>query len=110
MLPDRIKEIWLNERRKNNRWLNQPEVQELIQKGGSDAVEFMSAALKTPDRQAQEGAAYALGELGDVRAIEPLIYALRERWEPLRYEVLEALGKLDRKTSIEILVQNLQNP
>ncbi|MEO0247749.1 MAG: HEAT repeat domain-containing protein [candidate division WOR-3 bacterium] len=45
---------------------------------GTPAVEPPIAALRDSDKNVRERAAYALGEIGDVRAVKPLVDALKE--------------------------------
>lgn len=61
---------------------------------------------KTSDRV---GIAYALGEIGDPRAIEPLIKATRDRDETVRGEAIDALGNFDDPRVIKTLEKIAQN-
>jgi HEAT repeat protein len=57
----------------------------------------------------REAAAHALGQLGDARAVEPLVAALRERdrgW-PIRQAAAHALGQLGDARAVEPLVAAL---
>jgi len=60
---------------------------------------FMAAlkeqALKEQDSAMLEGAAEALGEIGDKRAIEPLVAALPHKYEKVQEAILKALAKID---------------
>lgn len=71
----------------------------LVALGGS-AVEPLTVAL--PDRHAAE----ALGEIGDPRAVEPLIAALQEDGDH-RAAVVTALGKLGDPRAVEALISQL---
>jgi HEAT repeat protein len=54
-------------------------------------------------------AAQKLGELGDARAIEPLLQALRDRSSEVRTNAIEALAKLGDPRVVEPLIQCLQD-
>jgi HEAT repeat protein len=61
---------------------------------GEAAVPALIAALAEPAWGAAAGAVYCLGEIGDVRAVQPLIEALRAEDVSLRADITEALLKL----------------
>ena len=63
--------------------------------------------LVCSDEVIQVQAAKALGELGDVRAVEPLIAALRGP-DKLRQAAAEALGKLGDARAVEPLIASLK--
>lgn len=54
-------------------------------------------------------AAQKLGELGDSRAVEPLLQALHDRSSEVRANAIEALGKLGDRRAVEPLIQCLQD-
>lgn len=57
----------------------------------------------------QEVAALALGEIGDSRAVKPLINALGDdNWE-VRSSVAKALGKIGDDRAIQPLIEMLQD-
>ena len=51
----------------------------------------------------RKAAAQVLGEIGDVRAVEPLIVALKNKHEDLRKTAAEALGKIGDARAVEPL-------
>jgi len=61
---------------------------------GEPAVEPLIQALKDEDSFVREGAAEALGKIGDKRAVEPLIHALNDEDWQVRWEAAEALDEL----------------
>jgi len=56
----------------------------------------------------QQKAALALGKIGDSRAVEPLIWALRDKNEPVRRCAAEALGKIKDDRAVEPLIRALK--
>jgi hypothetical protein len=64
---------------------------------GYSAVEPLIKALEHTDRDVWEGAAEALGEIGDPRAVKPLIKALNDKDSNVRRAAMEALEKLGWK-------------
>lgn len=73
------------------------------------ALEQMES-LHNPEQQARQQAAEALGELGDARAVEPLIQALSHHNEWLRWHAVSALGKIGDQQAIAPLAQALADP
>ena len=63
---------------------------------GSPAVEPLCAALKGDDHAGSFGALVALGNIGDVRAVEPLLMVLKDEDQDawVRLRAAEALGKI----------------
>ena len=57
----------------------------------------------------RQGAAEALGTLGDAQAVEPLIAALRDGNADVRSAVTEALGQLDDERAVQPLVEALDD-
>jgi HEAT repeat protein len=57
----------------------------------------------------REGIAYALGKIGDTRAIEPLIKATRDRDKTVRREAIDALGNFNDPRVIKTLEKIAQN-
>src|SRR3972149_2857136 len=49
-----------------------------LRKMGTSAIEFFIVALKDKDAAVREDAVFALGEIGDIRVVEPLIGALKD--------------------------------
>jgi len=68
----------------------------------SPAVDPLIAALKSKHQPVRVSAAEALGKLGDVRAVAPLIAALEDG--TLGLEAVEALGKLGDSRAVEPIV------
>ena len=52
----------------------------------------------------RRAAAEALGQLGDKRAVEPLIAALQDDVENVRQAAAEALGQLGDERAVEPLI------
>jgi HEAT repeat protein len=67
----------------------------------------LSEALHSDDKDIRGSAAEALGNLGDVRAVEPLAIALRDSHKYVRRRAAEALGKLG-EPALEPLVSALE--
>ncbi|MBD3209855.1 hypothetical protein GF318_00555 [Candidatus Micrarchaeota archaeon] len=59
--------------------------------------------------EAREGAAMALGELGDERAVRPLVAALDDENAEVRISALEALGKIGDSSAVPELMQSLED-
>ena len=60
-------------------------------------IECLIAALKDKDSNVREAAAEALGELGDKRAVKPLLTALKkDKDSNVRDAAAKALGKLGK--------------
>ncbi len=73
-------------------------------------VEGLIKALKYKDADVRWEAAMALGKIGDERAVEPLIQALREDKDvPVRALASGALGMIRDKRAVEPLIQALIN-
>ena len=82
-------------------------IAEALGKMGEAAIEPLINALKHENLSVREGAAWALGQLGDTRAVEPLILALRSRHT--RRSAAEALGKMGEAAAIEPLILALRS-
>ena len=61
------------------------------------------------DAKIRSGAAVVLGEIGDTRAIEPLIPALQDKLVVVRANAAEALGKICDTRAVEPLIAALQD-
>ena len=82
----------------------------LGQIGGPLAVEALIDALDDPVGHGQFYAAEALGGLGDLRAVEPLIRTLEfGEWGPNRDLLTEALGRLGDPRALPILKRIAQD-
>jgi len=86
------------------------EAQVALSKIGAPAVEPLIVALKkSKEPWARERAARVLGEIGDTRAVEPLISAITgEKWI-VRRAAIEALGKLGDVRAVEPLIAKLKD-
>jgi HEAT repeat protein len=81
-----------------------------------DAVQALGYIWQLPDLvrlgnidpKVRRRAAEALGTLGDVRAVEPLIAALQDGDKVVRRRAAEALGRLGDARAIEPLIATLQ--
>jgi HEAT repeat protein len=62
---------------------------------GAPAVEALIRALSDPDPFVRQQAARALGEIGDARAVKPLLLALSDRAQVVRTAAVAALLKGD---------------
>ena len=77
---------------------------------GKTAVEPLIQTLKdNKDCEFREKAAEALGEIGDARAVEPLILALKDEEGYGQGYAAEALGKVGDARAVEPLIQYLKD-
>jgi len=74
----------------------------------SKKVEILIKDLKDEDPLYRERAAEILGEIGDVRAIEPLIEALKDWYDKAQEKAVKALVKI-REPAVEYLIQALKD-
>lgn len=74
----------------------------------SKKVEILIKDLKDEDPLYRERAAEILGEIGDVRAVEPLIEALKDWYDKAQEEAVRALRKIG-EPAIEYLIQALKD-
>ncbi|MDP8234055.1 MAG: HEAT repeat domain-containing protein, partial [Candidatus Saelkia tenebricola] len=65
------------------------------------------AALSDSDSDVREEAASALGDIGDIMAVEPLIAALSDRDSDVREEAASALGDIGDIRAVEPLIKSL---
>ncbi len=65
-------------------------------------INGLANALKDKDIVVRMNAAYALGDIGDIRAVEPLIEALKDVWG-VKLAAATALGNLHDERAIEPL-------
>ena len=79
---------------------------EALCKIGLPAEDALISALKSTDKYTGQAAAVALATLGDRRAVEPLIDALKTN---LKTEAAEALATLADVRAVEPLIAALQN-
>ena len=62
------------------------------------------------DSDAREAAADALGEIGDPKAVEPLIAALKDPDDDVREAAAEALGRIGDPRAVDPLNAALNDP
>ncbi len=74
-----------------------------------DEVEYYIDILKNGGFSERIQAAYMLGEMGDERAIRPLVEVLRDAPWQLRREIVEALTKLKPREHMEVLLSCLMD-
>ena len=72
-------------------------------------VEREIERLRSGNPKERDEAAYHLGELGDKRAVEPLIAALKDEDIDVRCEAAEALGFIGDKRAVEHLLPLLKH-
>ena len=65
-----------------------------IKDRGSESVDALIQALTDPDGAVRKKAAQALGEIGDLKALDPLSLLLKDENEEVRRAAAEALGDL----------------
>ena len=80
-----------------------------ITKIGIPAVDSLLGALKHQNPRARLGAAWALGDIGDLRAVGPLIIAMKDEDNVVRQNSADALGKFHDARSIPVLIQALKD-
>ncbi len=86
---------------------------EALVKIGTAAVEPLSAVLKDKDKDnywdVQSRVAMALGNIGDARAVEPLIAALKDSHTIVQWNVVEALEKIGDARAVNPLIAALKD-
>jgi HEAT repeat protein len=93
----------LKDRDKNVQWA----ATEALGKMGSPAVHSLIAALK--DSYSRKFAVIALGEIGDARAVEPLIAMLNDNDCDLRIKIVRALGVIGNPHAVGPLIAALKD-
>ena len=76
---------------------------------GAPAVAPLLDCLKDEDASRRQGAADALGQLGDKRAVDPLIACLQDDNADVKKNAARALGNLGDKRAVEPLINNFKN-
>ena len=76
---------------------------------GPPAVPGLIRASRDSNPSVRRTAAAALGELADLRAVEPLIAALKDESGWVRRDAAEALGKLGDRRALEPLAELLDD-
>lgn len=79
----------------------------LIKLGNSTTL-LLIAALKDENNYARRWSAAVLGEIGDTRAVEPLIETLEDQDNEVRLWTIEALGDFNHIRVINSLIQLLK--
>lgn len=72
---------------------------------GDAAVLGIIAALRDPDEEVRVLSAFAMGEIRDPRAVDPLIIALRDESEDVRAQAAISLGELGSPGAEEALAR-----
>ncbi len=87
--------------------LNEPENHPTAVSGilifGKDAVEPLIKLLNSEDPDARVGAAQALGDIGDKRAIPELINSISDKEVSVRFWVVDALGRLKADEAVDAI-------
>jgi HEAT repeat protein len=76
---------------------------------GTPAVAPLLGCLKDEDYSRRQGAALALGELGDKRAVDPLIACLQDDNADVKKSATKSLGELGDKRAVGPLIDVLKN-
>jgi HEAT repeat protein len=76
---------------------------------GAPAVPPLLGCLKDEDAGRRQGAAEALGELGDKRAVDPLIACLQDDSMDVKKNAAKALAQLGDKRAVAPLIAVLKN-
>lgn len=87
-------------------WFQQPNVKELQKQG--DVEGLIEALSYEKDHNVRQSAAWSLGEVGDERAVEPLIEALNDR-KRVREVAARALGEIGDARAVKPLIKVLQS-
>jgi len=74
---------------------------------GSEGMDHLLAGLKTWNKDVKLGIIEALGDIRDLRAVDPLIQLLQDRNNEIRWEAALALGEIGDLRAIEPLKQAL---
>jgi HEAT repeat protein len=92
----------------SNSLVNQAAAEALVAYG-EKAIPHLVEALKTGDGHARQLAAFALGEIRDKRAVDPLILAVQtDETYSVRTAAVTALGQIKDSRAIWVLVSTLQ--
>lgn len=75
---------------------------------GSEVPVIISALINDEKSDTRADAAEVLGDIGDKRAVEPLIDALRDADYTVQWSAAEALGKIGDKRAVEPLITTLK--
>ena len=77
---------------------------------GSRAFEPLVRALKHQSWIARRNAAWALGALDDVRAVDALVPIMKDGEAPVREQTAWALGALDDRAAVPAIISGLKDP
>jgi HEAT repeat protein len=80
-----------------------------IAKKDLGVVDKLINALKDEDSNVRENVAWALGEIGDSRAVEALIEALKDEDSDVRESVAWALGAIGDARAVDSLIKTLKD-
>ena len=76
---------------------------------GESAVEALIKACDSPNRQVRFRAAFALGRIGDARALDALLKLANDADEFVQYDAVLALGSLGDAGAVPYLVELAKN-
>lgn len=82
---------------------------DLLASLGKPAVPLLIDELRRPDSLSRRQAAVALGDIGDARAVEPLIVLLKDPNALIRRHAVKALGKIRDLRALVPLIKVLGN-
>ena len=86
--------------------LFKPSVRKMLQ---DRDVLGLIAALQDKNDDRRDSAVQALGEIGDVRTVEPLIERLKDKNKNVRIHAADALGQLEDTRAVDPLIAALQD-
>jgi len=73
----------------------------------ADEIDDLISDLEDEDPWIRAGAAFALGEIGDTRAVDLLISVLKDEDSTVREEAAGALGKISDLKAVDPLIEAL---
>jgi HEAT repeat protein len=76
---------------------------------GEVATDALIISLKNEKVNVRCDATRALGELGNIKAVEPVIEMLKDEWVNVRIYAVTSLGKLGDTKAVPALIEVLQN-
>jgi HEAT repeat protein len=77
---------------------------------GSGSLEEILHSLKTGSMGERITAIYALGEIGGVRVLGPLVYCAKREEDDIRSAAVEILGRLAVRATLPVLLERLDDP
>lgn len=81
----------------------------LVTRGGKVVAPLCESLANTRDARLRWRAAEVLGEIGDRRAVEPLIQAIKDKDPDVRAAAARALGKIRDSKAVEPLIAALED-